>query len=701
MKHKIPRFFRNRLIGWLLQPVLIALPFAVVICLFLPDVNSKYRIEFISSLLIGPEAQLDYNDLDNDGWSDHYYTGYYNDKPFITCFKRNDPIDQKNFEGIYLFQGLWTIADDYNGDGFKEIFLFICRNDSLFIHGLTFPALHDFIPGGRFVTLLPGAVNKGYNIHTAMLEDLTRDGYKEVMLAVTAGYELVPRRVFAWDIVADSILKSADMGIATTEMNRFYLNGDPYFTFMQYASMNYPDTGKGMDDNSVYFMVLDRNLNFRTKPVEYEGVHQSFKMTPVTIGDSVYVITFIGGDTISKCYTLRLCNIDGKELYKREYPRSTTESFDFLVGEATNNDITLVVQNNNSLEVLNKKLELVRKTKLKTIDFNRQMHIDADNDGKDEILISSNKQGEFLLMRDDLSHPLKFVVDQKGRLKNVDIQLRGDNPPFLMVHVDDVLSVFSYNKNPWYIIRYAVWAGIYLIILGFILLIRRMQREQLKRRYAMNQKMTELKLLSIRNQMDPHFTFNVLNAIGSVILQNKPDESYAMLMKYSRLLRSTYSASDKIYRTLAEELTFVTNYLELQKMRYHDHLKYRLEIDEDVDQEIIVPKMVLQTYTENAIKHGIMRKVGGGSIDIRLFLENGNLIITVKDDGIGRKRAAELRTSDSGQGLNIMHECYAMVNRLNEKAITEEFTDLYDENGEPSGTMVTIIIPVTLSVSIS
>jgi len=701
MKHKITRFFQNEVTGWLLLPVIIALPFAVIICVLMPDINNKYRVDFINSILMNKDSFVEYDDMDNDGWSDHYFTGYYNGKAFLTAYRNRETLDQRNYEGFFLYNGIRSITGDYDGDGIKEWFLFICRNDSLFINGLTFPSMKPFPVGGKFIYYLPGAVNRGYSVYSPLLIDLNNDSKKEIVFLVAAGYELYPREVFAYNVDNNSIIESPYLGTGVGALHPFYLNGNPYFSTTQYASMNHKDTTMPLHDNSVYFMLIDRNLQFKFKPIEYKGVHQSMKMLPVEIKGTTFFVDFISGDSLSKNLKIQLRDTSGKILYQREYYRKQIDSFDFLIGKADKDDITIIVQNNNSLEVLNSKLELIRKSKLKVLGVTNESQLDFDNDGVEEFLFISNIQGEYLICRNNLEHPVKFKVSQAGKLKNVSIRSRGDYPPYFLLHVDDIVSTFQYSKNPWYILRYPVWAGVYLVILGFIFLIRRMQRIQLRRRYAMRQKMTELKLLSIRNQMDPHFTFNVLNAIGSVILQNKPEESYSMLMKYSKLLRSTYSASDKIYRTLAEELIFVTNYLELQKMRYHDHLKYRLELDEDVDQEIIVPKMVLQTYTENAIKHGIMRKTGGGSIDIRLFMENENLVITVKDDGIGRKRAAELRTSDSGQGLNIMHDCYSMVNRLNDKPITEEFTDLYDDSGEPAGTLVTIKIPVNLSVSIS
>ncbi len=223
-------------------------------------------------------------------------------------------------------------------------------------------------------------------------------------------------------------------------------------------------------------------------------------------------------------------------------------------------------------------------------------------------------------------------------------------------------------------------------------MILRIQRSQIRKKYETQQTIQALQFLSIRNQMDPHFTFNILNAIGAMTLQNKPTESYNMLMKYSKLLRNTLNSSDKLLVTIEEEISFVTNYLELQKIRFHDNLNYTLTIDPDVDPATIVPKMVIHTYVENSIKHGVACLKKDGLIEINITAEQSHLRITITDNGIGRKEAAHNGT-ESGKGHQIMHQFYALLNEANGVKITEQILDLVDDEGMPAGTEVVILVP--------
>jgi LytS/YehU family sensor histidine kinase len=205
--------------------------------------------------------------------------------------------------------------------------------------------------------------------------------------------------------------------------------------------------------------------------------------------------------------------------------------------------------------------------------------------------------------------------------------------------------------------------------------------------------MTELQLLSLRNQMDPHFTFNVLNTIGSVILQNKSDESYDMLMKFSRMIRTTISSANKICRSLEEELSFVKNYLELQQFRYQGNFMYQIDLDPVVDTRDTVPKMILQTYVENALKHGLLPRKEGGVLKVEIYRRSNYLELSVTDNGVGRQQAKVNGTVSTGVGLTILNQYYQVLNRRNTRPITEEFIDLFDEFGNPAGTRVVVCIP--------
>jgi sensor histidine kinase YesM len=150
--------------------------------------------------------------------------------------------------------------------------------------------------------------------------------------------------------------------------------------------------------------------------------------------------------------------------------------------------------------------------------------------------------------------------------------------------------------------------------------------------------------------------------------------------------------AERIYRSLNDELNFLTTYLELEKLRFGDRLKYEIEVDKEVNQSEQVPKLVLQTFAENAIKHGILPGTEGGLLKIIVRKENDYLKLTVEDNGIGRK-AAEGHSTSTGRGLKITGEFYDILNQINKKPIRHTITDLYNTKGAPAGTRVDVWVP--------
>jgi sensor histidine kinase YesM len=105
-----------------------------------------------------------------------------------------------------------------------------------------------------------------------------------------------------------------------------------------------------------------------------------------------------------------------------------------------------------------------------------------------------------------------------------------------------------------------------------------------------------------------------------------------------------------------------------------------------------VPKLVLQTFAENSVKHGIMPSVCGGSVKISAEKESVWLKLTIEDNGIGREKAAG-QSSSTGKGLKLIGEFYDILNQINKKPIRYHITDLSDASGEPSGTRVEVWVP--------
>jgi sensor histidine kinase YesM len=202
-----------------------------------------------------------------------------------------------------------------------------------------------------------------------------------------------------------------------------------------------------------------------------------------------------------------------------------------------------------------------------------------------------------------------------------------------------------------------------------------------------------LQLQGIKSQLDPHFTFNTLNSIASLIYLEDRHLAYDYMNKFTQLLRSLINDAERIYRSLGEELEFVTTYLELEKLRFGEKFNYEIIIREGVSQREQVPKLVLHTFAENAIKHGIMSRTEGGILKIIAEKQKDYLLLSIEDNGIGRANA-EGHSTSTGKGLKLTREFYDILNQIKKQPIKYNIIDLYNDTGDPTGTRVEVWVPV-------
>jgi two-component system LytT family sensor kinase len=161
------------------------------------------------------------------------------------------------------------------------------------------------------------------------------------------------------------------------------------------------------------------------------------------------------------------------------------------------------------------------------------------------------------------------------------------------------------------------------------------------------------KIESLKSQINPHFLFNTLTSISSLI-RAEPDTARTLIIRLSALLRRLLR-SHQHFVTLREELEAIDEYLDIEVIRFGPKLKVIKDIDPDT-LDLIVPSMILQPLVENSIKHGFSRKVGPGSITIRSHRENGRAVIDVEDDGMGFFAESLDQPMSSGIGLANVRE---------------------------------------------
>jgi two-component system, LytTR family, sensor kinase len=251
-------------------------------------------------------------------------------------------------------------------------------------------------------------------------------------------------------------------------------------------------------------------------------------------------------------------------------------------------------------------------------------------------------------------------------------------------------SIFALEspQNLW--VEVAIYAAS-VIAVGIELKIFNSVRIQIKLE-EQERLLLHARMEALQNQINPHFLFNTLNSISSLV-RFDPDMARDVIFKLATILRRLLNSSEA-FAPLREEFAFIDNYLDIEVVRFgRDKLRVVKELD-PASLDVVVPSMLLQPLVENSIKHGLSPKVEGGSIFLRSRISGSRLIIEVEDDGVGMG-GVQLEESSSWPGMGI-----GMAN------ISERLQVLYGDTArmtiysrEGKGTRIRIRLPLVESAS--
>jgi len=190
---------------------------------------------------------------------------------------------------------------------------------------------------------------------------------------------------------------------------------------------------------------------------------------------------------------------------------------------------------------------------------------------------------------------------------------------------------------------------VYVMTVGVLLAIdlRRKLRAQELAGARLQADLAKAELDALRVQLHPHFLFNTLNAISMLVRKGEGETAVRMIAGLSDLLRLALATAGQQEVPLRQELDFLERYLCLQQIRFPDRLKFQMRIDPDT-LEARVPSLVLQPLAENAVRHGIAPSIAGGSVEVAAMREGEQLVLRVRDTGVGLGPGAE---SPGGVGL--------------------------------------------------
>lgn len=184
-------------------------------------------------------------------------------------------------------------------------------------------------------------------------------------------------------------------------------------------------------------------------------------------------------------------------------------------------------------------------------------------------------------------------------------------------------------KNNWLI---ALSGVVLLLLLGGFFYYRNSRQKQAIAALEKN----KIKQKLLLSQMNPHFIFNSVDSIQGLIFKNRNKEAVDYLNKFSKLTRQILENSSENYIPLGEEILMIENYLAIQQVLHDNKFSFSLEVSDIPDPDsILLPPMLTQPHIENAIKHGLADKDGGGKITIRFYLKEAKLFFEVEDNGLG------------------------------------------------------------------
>lgn len=223
--------------------------------------------------------------------------------------------------------------------------------------------------------------------------------------------------------------------------------------------------------------------------------------------------------------------------------------------------------------------------------------------------------------------------------------------------------------------------------------VERQLMESSREKSELQKKNTDLKMLALRLQMNPHFIFNALNTIKGYYGQEKTVEANAFIGKFARLLRLNLDYSDALI-PLDQEMSLLKIYLQLSQIRYPDKINFSVEVAPGIyPMDIRIPSMLLQPFVENAVIHGLAPKKTPGHISVYFRQEGDEIVASVRDTGVGRTASTQHKLHDPHKPLatQITIERLQLLRKRSDNPPLQ-IHDLY-ENGTAAGTEVVLYIP--------
>lgn len=296
------------------------------------------------------------------------------------------------------------------------------------------------------------------------------------------------------------------------------------------------------------------------------------------------------------------------------------------------------------------------------------------------------------------SSAVPFARFPKLESGNYTFELRACNEDGVCSEVEKIKFVIKpyFYKTWWFILLGILFFGVLAFMATRYWFKKRANQQLLEQeKEVLEKEVFKSKIAAIRSQMNPHFMFNALNTIQEFIMTNQKNVASEYLADFADLMRKYLNQSKEDSVSLEEEIETLSLYLKLEKLRFEENFEYNIEVDVNMDEgRVYVPVMLLQPFVENAIKHGLLHKKGEKKLSVSFVQKDNNLIVTIEDNGVGRKRSQEINENRTGHDSFATSAIEERIRIYNHSRVDEKVSVHIEDLADAQGTKVVLIIPV-------
>jgi LytS/YehU family sensor histidine kinase len=302
---------------------------------------------------------------------------------------------------------------------------------------------------------------------------------------------------------------------------------------------------------------------------------------------------------------------------------------------------------------------------------------------------------------------IKEIDSNFKETREQNLELRFPHPGYFTLEVhalngdyqkSQVLRMYIYvepyfYQTIWFKLLIVLFAA--LILLGTYLILLKAARRRAQIKHETENKMRNLELSAWRSTVNPHFLFNALNTMQGLFHNNDFEAVNQFIIEFSSVLRKTIDQSGRIMISIQEEVNYLKNYLEFEKVKRHGILDFNIQWDDDKILKWYIPSMLIQPVLENSLKHGI-RQNGLGTLHVSFFLLDDKIRCVLHDNGDGFNE--DDLNGENSKGLRLITDKIAIVEKLLKKNIHFSFQNRKNNQGEIIGTETIFLFPIITNI---